>query len=246
MMPSFTSLATTVSASFLASLVEVVEAYTIILAVGLTRGWRPALTGAGIALLCLALLVVALGPLLLLIPLAALQFTIGTLLILFGLRWLRKAILRAAGFIALHDEDKAFAKETDLLARQAADSRANFVGGLTAFKAVMLEGLEVVFIVIAVGTAHGLTAYAGAGALAACIIVGVVGFAVHKPLSQVPENHLKFAVGVMLSAFGVFWCGEGLGIAWPGADLALLYLAALFLFVGLGAVHALRRPAQAV
>ncbi|WP_448953650.1 COG4280 domain-containing protein [Labrys neptuniae] len=232
-----TSIGTTVSASFLASLVEVVEAYTIVLAVGLTRGWRPALSGAAIALVCLAVLVALLGPLLLLVPLAVLQFVVGTLLVLFGLRWLRKAILRATGFIALHDEDKAFARETDALARQAADKRADWIGGMTAFKAVMLEGLEVVFIVVAVGTAHGLTLYASAGALAACILVGLVGVIIHKPLSRVPENTLKFAVGVLLSAFGVFWCGEGIGVDWPGQDLALLYLAVFFLLVALGTVR---------
>jgi uncharacterized membrane protein len=237
------SLASTLSASFLASLVEVVEAYTIILAVGLTRGWRPALTGSAAALACLALLVLVLGPLLTLVPLGALQFAVGTLLILFGLRWLRKAILRATGFIALHDEDKAFARETEALAHGAADRRADFLGGLTAFKAVMLEGLEVVFIVIATGTAHGLTIYAGAGALAACIVVGLAGLALHRPLSQVPENTLKFIVGVLLSAFGVFWCGEGLGADWPGEDLAILYLAVAFLVVALGAVRALRPSA---
>ncbi|MDQ0392212.1 COG4280 domain-containing protein [Labrys monachus] len=238
------SLASTLTASFLASLVEVVEAYTIVLAVGLTRGWRPALAGSIVALGCLALLVVVLGPLLTLIPIAALQLAIGSLLILFGLRWLRKAILRATGFIALHDEDAAFARETDLLARQAADRRADFLGGLTAFKAVMLEGVEVVFIVIATGTARGLTLYAGAGALAACLLVALAGLALHRPLSKVPENTLKFAVGVLLSAFGVFWCGEGLGANWPGADFAILYLALLFLGAALAAVHMLR-PAAA-
>lgn len=221
-MPNLAAVAPTVTAAFLGSLVEVVEAFTIVLAVGITRSWRPALTGAALALALLVVLVFLFGPLIALIPLALMQFVVGLLLILFGLRWLRKAILRAAGFIPLHDELAAFAAETDLLRRQSAGRRADYLAGLAAFKAVLLEGVEVVFIVIAVGTAHGLTLYAGAGALAAVFLVGLIGLFVHKPLSQVPENALKFAVGLMLTAFGVFWVGEGLGADWPGSDLALV------------------------
>lgn len=212
----------TITAAFLGSFVEVVEAFTIVLAVGITRSWRPALTGAALALALLVVLVLIFGPLFALIPLQALQFVVGVLLLLFGMRWLRKAILRAAGFIPLHDEAMAFAKETDLLKRQAFEQRADQLAMLASFKAVLLEGVEVVFIVISTGTAHGLTFYAGLGALAAVVLVLLIGILVHKPLTQVPENALKFAVGLMLTAFGIFWTGEGLGADWPGADLALV------------------------
>jgi len=217
-----TTIISTVTASFLASLVEVVEAFTIVLAVGLTQSWRPAFIGTGAALVLLAVLVLIFGPLLTLVPIEALQFVVGLLLILFGMRWLRKAILRSVGVIALHDEAKAFAKETEALSKQTSDQRAEWIAGLAAFKAVLLEGTEVVFIVIAVGATRGLTLYAGLGALAAFIVVMIVGLAVHKPLSQVPENTLKFVVGLMLTSFGIFWTGEGIGADWPGADLSLV------------------------
>ena len=229
-----TALFSTVTAAFLGSLVEVVEAFTIVLAVGITRGWRPALVGSGLALAVLVLLVLAFGPLIAAVPIHAMQFVVGVLLLLFGMRWLRKAILRAAGVIPLHDEAAAFAKETDALARQASERRADIVAGLAAFKAVLLEGVEVVFIVIAVGTARGLTLYAGLGALAAVVLVMAAGAALHRPLTRIPENALKFAVGLMLTAFGVFWLGEGIGADWPGADLALPGILAV-----LGAVSAL-------
>lgn len=233
-MTTVTALSSTVTAAFLGSLVEVVEAFTIVLAVGITRSWRPALIGSGLALALLVVLVLIFGPLIGLIPIKLMQFVVGVLLLLFGMRWLRKAILRAAGIIPLHDEAAAFAKETDALARQAAERRADYLAGVAAFKAVLLEGVEVVFIVIAVGTARGLTLYAGLGALAAVILVMVVGAILHKPLTRIPENALKFAVGLMLTAFGVFWLGEGIGAEWPGADVALLWILAV-----LGAVSAL-------
>ena len=223
----------TVTAAFLASFVEVVEAFTIVLAVGLTRGWRPAFIGTGLGLLLLVVLVLIFGPLLTLIPIHIVQFVVGVLLILFGMRWLRKAILRSIGAIALHDEAKAFAKETAALEQQQADRRADYVGGLAAFKAVVLEGVEVIFIVIAVGTTQGLTLYAGLGALAAVVVVLAIGIAVHKPLSRVPENTLKFVVGLMLTSFGIFWTGEGLGADWPGADLSLLAIFAVLVAVSL-------------
>lgn len=228
------SVISTVTAAFLGSFVEVVEAFTIVLAVGITRSWRPALLGAAYALALLVVLVLIFGPLFALVPLHLLQFVVGVLLLLFGMRWLRKAILRSAGFIPLHDEAQAYAKETDALKRQAMDKRADYLAMLAAFKAVLLEGVEVVFIVIAVGTAHGLTFYAGLGALAAVVLVLIVGALVHKPLTQVPENGLKFAVGLMLTAFGIFWTGEGLGADWPGADFILLvFLAVLGAFSAL-------------
>ncbi|HVJ33962.1 MAG TPA: COG4280 domain-containing protein [Terriglobia bacterium] len=251
---NLTTITSTVTAAFLGSFVEVVEAFTIVLAVGISRSWRPAFIGTGLALLLLAALVLVFGPLLTLVPLHLLQFVVGVLLILFGLRWLRKAILRAAGYIALHDEAKAFDEETAELRRQAADRRADYLAGFAAFKAVLLEGVEVVFIVIAVGAGHGMTLYASYGALAAFIAVLAIGLAVHKPLAQVPENTLKFVVGLMLTSFGVFWIGEGLDAEWPGADLSLLGIAAIlavaaFIFTrwlrGLAAPAA-QRSAQSV
>lgn len=240
---SWTVAAPALSAAFLASLVEVVEAFTIVLAVGTVRGWRPALAGTGCALGVLSLLVLLLGPALTQVPLQALQLVIGVLLMMFGLRWLRKAILRAAGFIALHDEEAAFAEETAALQTGGAGgaNRHDWIAGLTAFKAVMLEGIEVVFIVLAVGAGRGLLWPASLGALAACALVLALGLVLRKPLARVPENTLKFAVGVMISAFGIYWTGEGLGADWPGGDLAILALAALLLASGLTLVAALRR-----
>jgi Ca2+/H+ antiporter, TMEM165/GDT1 family len=245
-MPSLTTIISVVGASFAASFVEAVEALTIVLAVGLARGWRPALTGATAALAALALIVAALGPLLGAVPLHALQFVIGVLLLLFGLRWLRKAILRSIGVIALHDEDAAFARETrELNEAQRRASEFDWVAGAAAFKAVLLEGIEVVFIVIAVGAARGLLGFASAGAVAACVAVAAIGAAIHRPLARVPENGLKFAVGVMLSAFGLFWTGESLGVPWPGGDAAILAFIALFLGVALGLVGLLKPRATA-
>jgi uncharacterized membrane protein len=166
------------------------------------------------------------------VPPRALQGAVGVLLLLFGLRWLRKAILRASGVIDLHDEEAAFARETrELNAAERQGRGLDGIAALTAFKAVLLEGIEVVFIVIAIGAARGLLLVASAGALAACASVVAIGAAIHRPLSLVPENALKFAVGVMLSAFGLFWTGESLGVEWPGGDAAILAFAALFLGV---------------
>ncbi|MBN9254264.1 MULTISPECIES: COG4280 domain-containing protein [unclassified Mesorhizobium] len=239
-MHDLTPIISTVTAAFLASFVEVVEAFTIVLAVGVTRSWRPALTGTALALVVLAALVLAFGPLLALVPIATLQFVVGVLLILFGMRWLRKAILRSVGVIALHDEDAAFSKETAELNRQASDKRADYLAGLAAFKAVLLEGVEVVFIVIAVGAAHGQTGYASLGALAALILVTLIGLVVHRPLARVPENALKFVVGLMLTSFGIFWTGEGIGAEWPGADLALLAIFAVIALASFAIVRWMR------
>lgn len=225
-----------VGAAFAASLVEVVEAFTIVLAVAMIRGWRPAMLGTGAALALLGGSVALLGPLLAQVPIHALQLAVGTLLLLFGMSWLRKAALRRGGAIPLHDEEAIFASETaqfgDAARRQ---TRLDWLAGMTAMKAVLLEGLEVVFIVVAVGMAGGLLVPAAAGAALACAVVLAIGAIVHRPLARVPENTLKFGVGVMLSAFGVFWTGEGLGIAWPGQDLALPVFAAVFLGAGLAA-----------
>lgn len=247
-MISWSTAAPAVSAAFLASLVEVVEAFTIVLAVATLRGWRPAVGGTVAALGVLGLVVVVLGPLLDRVPLEVLQLVIGILLLLFGIGWLRKASLRAAGVIPLHDEEAIFASETAELRGEATrrQDALGWIAGLTAFKAVLLEGLEVVFIVIAVGAGRGLLVPASLGALAACAAVLAVGSMVHRPLSRVPENTLKFGVGVMLSAFGVFWTGEGLGVEWPGHDLALFLFAALFLVAGLLAAVIARRPTMGV
>jgi uncharacterized membrane protein len=230
-------------AAFLASLVEAIEAFTIVLAVGTVRGWRPATLGTSGALGLLVVLVLVIGPELDRVPIYLLRLFIGVLLLLFGMRWLRKAILRAAGIIALHDEAAAFAAETTNLERAAPRQgiRLDWIGCVTAFEAVVLEGLEVVFIVLAVGAGHGLLWPAGLGALIACVLVLAIGLLVHRPLARIPENSLKFGVGVMLSAFGVFWTGEGLGIVWPGHDFAVVVLVGMFFVASLLAVPLARR-----
>lgn len=232
-----------VGSAFTASLVEVVEAFTILLVVATIRGWRPAVIGAGAALLVLGLVVVGLGPMLDRVPLYLLQFVIGVLLLLFGINWLRKAALRAAGALPMHDEAAVFTEESERLtvAGRVRRTSLDWLAGVTAFKAVLLEGIEVVFIVLAVGAGRGLLLPASVGAVAACIVGLLAGMLARRPLTRVPENALKFGVGVMLSAFGVFWTGEGLGVAWPGGDLALLAFAALFLLAGLAAAR-LARP----
>lgn len=231
-----------VGAAFVASTVEVVEAFTIVLAVASLRGWRPALGGAIAALAVLALVVGGLGPALGLVPIHALQLAVGVLLLLFGLGWLRKAVLRAAGLMALHDEDAIFARQTAEIGGEVSTARsADWIAALASFKAVLLEGLEVVFIVLAVGAGRGLMLPAAMGALAAFVVVMAAGLAIHKPLARVPENTLKFGVGVMLSAFGVFWTSEGVGAPWPGGDFALFGLAAAFLGAAL-LLAALVRP----
>lgn len=228
-------------AAFLASLVEVVEAFTIVLAVSTLQGVRPAMAGTVAALAVLGLVIAAFGQLLALVPLHLLQLVIGVLLLLFGLGWLRKAALRTAGIVPLHDEAAIYARETAGLRREGVSPGASaWLGGMVAFKAVLLEGLEVAFIVIAAG-AGGHLAQAATGAALACVLVLGVGVVVHRPLTRVPENALKFVVGVMLSAFGVFWTGEGLGIEWPGNDLALLPFAAVFHAAGLLAAALARR-----
>lgn len=236
-----------VLAAFLASLVEFVEALTVVLAVGTVRGWRGALVGAGGALLTLFAIAVVLGPALTRIPLEDVQLVVGGLLLLFGMRWLRKAILRSAGIVPLHDEDAAYAREAEQLRRQARHRGGlDTVAVATSFKITMLEGLEVIFIVIAVGAGGaGLLIPAGIGAAAALLVVVGLGIIVHRPLSTVPENTLKFAVGVLLSAFGTFWVGEGMGLAWPGRDWSILALALGFLVFALITVLLARNRAGA-
>jgi uncharacterized membrane protein len=234
-MTEWTWAAPTVLASFLASTVEFVEALTIVLAVGLTRGWRWALVGSAAGVALLAALVLGLGSSLRAVPLAVLQQVVGVLLLMFGLRWLNKAVLRGGGVLPLHDEAKAFASQAQALrAEGATPHRAiDFVAFVTTFKTVVLEGIEVVFVVVALGAKPGLIGPAAAGAGLAMLLVVALGLLLHRPLASVPENTLKFAVGAMLTAFGTYWAGEGIGLAWPGSDLAILPLIVFFVALGL-------------
>ncbi len=238
-------LAPTMTAAFLSSAVECIEAATIVLAVGTVRGWRSAMSGTGLGFVALAALVAALGPALLQIPEHALQLAVGLLLLLFGMRWLRKAALRAAGVIPLHDEDAIFKSETANLRLAGVSDRFGVdpVATAVAFKAVLLEGVEVVFIVVAVSAGGpGLLSAAVMGALAAAALVALAAVAVRRPLANVPENTLKFAVGVVISAFGIYWTGEGLGIRWPGQDLALPVIIASLLVAALLGIRLANRP----
>jgi uncharacterized membrane protein len=239
---------TSVLAAFLGSLVEFVEVMTILLAVGTVRGWRSAWTGAAAGVAVLAVLVVTLGPALEAVPVTLLQLVVGALLLVIGASWLWKAVLRSAGIMRLRDEDAVFATATAALegsARQPAPARLDLVALATAFKAVILEGLEVVLIVIAAGAVTHTLGAASLGAAVAGVLVLLTGAALRRPLARVPENTLKFAVGVLLSAFGTFWIGEGLGVQWPAEDLALVGLAAGFWAVGmLGVAMARRRAAS--
>ncbi len=231
-------------ASFLASLVEFVEALTIVLAVGVVRGWRSAIAGTLGGVLLLTLLVLLFGPALQRIPLHSLQLVIGVLLLLFGIRWLRKAVLRAGGKLSLHDEAKIFEREKNKLSGQTAQKSAlDSIAVATTFKAVTLEGLEVVFIVIAT-SAGGMLLPAVYGASAAGLLVILLGMVVHKPLTRVPENTLKYVVGVILTAFGTFWIGEGAGMHWPGSDIALLALGAGYLLASWAGVYLTRKALQ--
>jgi Ca2+/H+ antiporter, TMEM165/GDT1 family len=222
--------------AFLASVVEFVEALTIVLAVGVTRGWRSALLGALAGAVLLAVLVLAFGPALALVPIAILQLVVGTLLLLFGLRWLHKAVLRTSGVVALHDEAGIYERHLAQLAASGEPQPFDFAGFITAFKSVVLEGLEIVFIVIAVGATAGALIPATIGAALAGVVVIGAGVAVKAPLSRVPENTLKFVVGVLLSSFGTFWTGEALGVPWLGDDLSLVLLAVAYVAVALVAV----------
>ena len=231
---------------FAACAVEAVEALTIILAVGTTRSWSSALSGAGAATVVLAAVVVALGPALTSLPIDVLRVGIGGLLLVFGLQWLRKAILRASGLKALHDEAAAFAEESEA-ARAAARAAAGFdpYSFTIAFKGVLLEGLEVAFIVLTFGANQHRIALAAIAAGAAIAVVAAAGVAVRAPLARVPENAMKFSVGVMLTSFGIFWGAEGAGAAWPGGDAALLVIVPVLLAISLSFVALIRRGAVA-
>jgi uncharacterized membrane protein len=235
---------------FLACTVEAVEALTIVLAVGTVRSWRSSVYGVGAAALVLAALIAALGPALSAVPIGALRVIVGGLLLVFGLQWLRKAILRAAGLKALHDELGNFAAETERarLAGAGTGPRDSFDGYAftVSLKAVLLEGLEVVFIVLTFGANQHRVGLAAIAAAVAVLLVTAVGFAVRAPLARVPENAMKFAVGIMLTSFGAFWSAEGAGAHWPGGDAALLVIISVLALVSLAMVATLRRaPAVA-
>jgi uncharacterized membrane protein len=230
---------------FVACAVEAVEALTIVLAAGLTRQWRSTFQGMALALVALAVVVGVLGPTITLLPLGALRLVVGALLAIFGLQWLRKAVLRATGYKALHDEASAYLREVS--AAEAAGSSvrrgvvADWYAFTLAFKGVLLEGLEVVFIVLTFGANQRDIGAAVIGAAAAIAVVTAVGVAVRAPLAKVPENAMKFAVGIMLTSFGTFWGAEGAGVRWPGNDLALLVLVPVTALVSLACVVVLRR-----
>jgi uncharacterized membrane protein len=232
-----------VLSAFLASAVEMVEALTIVLASGIARGWRSSLIGMGAAVVALAVIVAALGPALTVVPLNALRLVVGGLLLTFGLQWLRKAILRASGFKALHDEDAIFAKELEeaRTAERLERGGVDWYGFTLSFKGVLLEGLEVAFIVITFGSTQGSIPLAAVGAAAALVLVAGVGLAVRAPLARVPENTLKFAVGVMLTTFGIFWSTEGAGGSWPGSDAALFGVLAFVVALSALLVAVLKR-----
>jgi len=221
-----TTVAVLVVAVFLASAVEMVEALTIVVAVGVTQGWRTAMTGAGAAVVVLAALVAGLGPALLAVPLAVLRLVVGGLLLVFGLQWLRKAILRASGLKAKHDEDAIFAEQVAALSAAGAPRPLDRTGMVVAFKGVFLEGLEVVVVVLTLGTTANDVPTAAAAAAAAVVLVGLVGAVVARQLAGVPENAMKMAVGLMLVSYGTFWVGEAAKVHWPGGDAAILGLVA--------------------
>jgi uncharacterized membrane protein len=232
---------------FLACAVEAVEALTIVLAVGTTRGWSSAMSGVGAATLALAAIVAALGPALTSLPIDLLRVLVGGLLLVFGLQWLRKAILRAAGLKAKHDELQTFAEEARA-ARAAGERRPGFDGYAftISFKGVLLEGLEVAFIVLTFGANQHRVPLAAAAAGLAVILVIAAGAAARAPLARVPENTMKFAVGVMLSSFGMFWGAEGAGASWPGGDAALLVIVPGVLLAAVAMAWAVRRALDAM
>jgi uncharacterized membrane protein len=230
--------------AFLASSVEAVEAATVVLAAGITRGWRTPLAAAATGAALLVAIVALAGPAIARLPIECLQLVTGALLLLFGMRWLRKAILRYGGVIAMRDEEEIFARE-----RGAFGGSSRGPQGLDAptflavLKVVLLEGVEVIVIVLGIGAGGTVLVPASAGALAACLLVALAATIVRRPLARVPENALKLAVGAIVSAFGLFWFGEGIGIRWPLADATVLvFIAALLAASGAG-VRLARRPA---
>jgi uncharacterized membrane protein len=227
---------------FIACTVEAIEALTIVLAVGATRSWRSAMIGVGVALVALAAVTAALGPALTALPIDVLRGVVGGLLLVFGLQWLRKAILRASGLKALHDEDAAFNEEAEAASGAGAvEAGLDGYSFLVSFKGTFLEGLEVVFIALTFGSNQKSVPLAAAAAAAAVLVVAAAGVALRAPLARVPENSLKFVVGVMLTSFGVFWGSEGVHANWPGGDAALLVIIPVALLFALATVASLRR-----
>ena len=234
----------TFGAAFLGSAVESIEALTIVLAVGLTRGWRSPLYGTVVALVSLAILVLVFGQLIVTrVPESTLKLIIGALIVLFGIRWLHKAVLRSAGVIAMHDENKSYADTVSAMSGAAV--RQDWIGFTIALKGVFLEGLEVVFIVVAVGGTSGGLPIAVAGGLLAMVVVAAIGVVVRKPLAQVPENTLKYAVGIILTSLGTFWAAEGMGATWPLDFVSVLGIAAIYFGASRIAVMLIRRPVLA-
>jgi uncharacterized membrane protein len=235
-------------AVFLACAVEAVEATTIVLAAGTARDWRSALTGTGAALAALAVIVAVLGPAVSAIPLHALRLVVGALLLVFGLQWLRKAILRASGHKALHDEDRLYAEHLAQATGPAATRRPlvpDWYGFTLSFKGVLLEGLEVVFIVLTFGSNQHEVGLAVIAAACAVVLIAGIGVAVRAPLARVPENTLKFVVGIMLTSFGALWGAEGAGARWPGSDAALLVLIPAIAIFALALTAVARRTGSA-
>src|SRR5437588_6814373 len=230
-----------VAAAFLASAVEMVEALTIVLAVGVTRGWRSAGWGVAAAVGGLAVIVAGLGPALANLPIDSLRLVVGTVLLVFGLQWLRKAVLRAGGLKALHDEEAVYAAEVALLRADGEQRAHDWYAFTVAFKGVLLEGLEVAFIVITFGGTQGNVGLAALGAGIALALVAVVGVVVRGPLTRVPENTMKFAVGAMLTTFGIFWATEGAGARWPGEDASLPAVLVFVVVLASAAVALLKR-----
>ena len=234
--------------AFSASAVEMVEALTIVLGVGVVRGWRSTLIGVGAATVVLAALVVALGPALTYVPISTLRLIVGALLLAFGMQWLRKAILRSSGHKAMHDEDEAFRQERADAEAAPREEKAglDWYAFTVSFKGVLLEGLEVVFIVISFGSAQGRLGLAAAGAAAAVVLVTAAGVLVRGPLERVPENTIKFAVGLLLTSFGCFWGAEGAGVDWPGDELSLLAVLGFLGLLSFVLVRLLRRQRVAL
>jgi uncharacterized membrane protein len=226
--------------AFLASSVEAVEAATVVLAAGIARGWRTAFAGAAAGAALLAAIVALVGPAISRIPLPVLQVTTGALLLLFGMRWLRKAILRYAGAIAMRDEEAIYQRSLEAFGDTPPRGRIDALSALAVLKVVVLEGIEVIVIVLGLGASGDLLGEASGGALAACALVALAAALVHRPLARVPENALKLAVGVMVSAFGTFWFAQGVGIAWPHGDAIIPVLIATLLAASLAAIRLAR------
>jgi uncharacterized membrane protein len=232
-----------IAASFLGTAVEFIEALTVVLAVGVVRGWKSSLSGMAVALLVLAAMVTLFGvPLMNLVNLAAFQLIIGILMLLFGMRWLRKAILRYSGLKALHLEDKAYVEE---LNRQRSHAKSNnamdWFGFVTSFNIVLLEGIEAVFIILTFGLAAHSLISSITGGIIGLVMVVVAGILLRKPLATIPENTMKFVVGLMLSGFGIFWVGEGIGVNWWHADVSIIVISLFLLLVSFFCVRLLSR-----